>query len=135
MAIDATKTTKIFQIFGIPEGGDAFVNFHGLSLFGPSGEAYDVSAIVTALNNLITAAAASSTITVQVEALLTRYDEITPTSVIKIWKSGSGSEGRIADHQLELKLIRKELANLIGFVNFMNIWDEARRFQGNSISR
>ncbi len=124
MAIDATKTTKIFQILGIPEGGLGYESQHLATIFGPSGESYDFAAIVSALNVKIAAAALSATITVQIEALLTRYDAISPTSVIQIHKSSTGAEGNIVDHPKERRLIKKELINLLGFFQEMSFYDQ-----------
>lgn len=123
MAIDATKTTKIFQILGIPEGGAGYESLQLATIFGPAGEAYDFSTIVTALNTKITALAANAGRTTQAEALITRFDAIGSTSVIQIQKSSTGAEGTIVDHPLELRKIKKQMINLLGFFQEMSFYE------------
>jgi hypothetical protein len=111
--LDANQTTQTFDIFGLPQNGNGFVAFAMLTLWGPSGEPYSFSTLVTQLNTLLSALTTYQC--TRVTTLLTRWDSITSTSPLEIWKSTSGAEGRIVDYPAERENIRQELAGIIGF--------------------
>ena len=117
MAWTTLKTVKVFQMFGIPKVTTYQPIAHaGLrSLWGPFGESYDIATTRTDLTNRITAAVTDTDVTTQMEAVLTRWDAIGPTSPLRIDQSSDGAQGVIADHPGERENCRREIANLIGF--------------------
>lgn len=113
MALSATNIAKTYRIFGIPQNGNAFVAFNLTSLYGPSGESFDFSTIVTALNTKLAAISAEQQ--TLIEALLTRWDSITSYDPLTVGKSGSGASGDLVNYPKERSAIRMELCNIIGF--------------------
>ena len=114
MAWSTLKTYKVFQIFGVPQGGSAFDATAISTLYGPFGEPYEFAALVTNFQTKITAAVADSDKVTLLETLLTRRDAIGPTSPVVINKSSGGAEGVIADHPGEREAIRRELGSILG---------------------
>lgn len=113
MALTATQTTQIFEIYGLPQGGAAAVVHGATSLWGPYFESYDVSTLVTKLNASITAL--TSTQESEVTALLTAYfTTIGDSSQLKVYADGTTS-GTLVDRPAELSYYRNKLSNILGF--------------------
>src|SRR6185312_12956041 len=107
------ETTLIFQIFGIPQNGSAFVVSRIISLYGPGGNIYDFTAIVTQLNSLLGNIQAATQYP-NVQACLVEWAAITDWSEIQV-DSDNNSRGKLVDHARRRRLVRKTLANIIGF--------------------
>lgn len=115
MALDDAMKAKIRQIFGIPQVGNGY-NVHELAtLFGPWGEEYDFTAVLTELDGRLTAAALVTETVNRITAVITDWDSIGSTSPLQIWKSSSGAEGVIVDYPQQRENIRLELSRLLGF--------------------
>lgn len=113
MTLTADQISQTYEIFGIPQGGTAFVASKLISLFGPSGESYDFSIVITALNTKL-AALTTNQIT-RVEVLLTRWLEINGFTPLRVSKGSSGAEGELVNYENERNNIRRLMGNLIGF--------------------
>ena len=113
MALDADETTQTFEIFGIPQSGSAYHTYAITTLWGPFGQAYDCSAIVTQLTTILTALTASQL--VRVRLVLVRWNEVTSFSPLAIVEGSAGGKGRIVDYDEERKKMRRTLSNIIGF--------------------
>lgn len=117
MAWTSLKTVKVHQMFGVPKVSTYDpIDYQSVkSLWGPFGETYDMDQVRTDLSNRITAAVTDSDVTTQMEAIITDWDAIGPTSQLVIDTSSNGSQGKIADHPGQREACRVEMAKLIGF--------------------
>ncbi|MCW8128913.1 MAG: hypothetical protein KIS92_00885 [Planctomycetota bacterium] len=111
---DAEKE-KVFQVFGVPRGGTGFEVVNLSSIFGPAGETYDFSAVVTALNARIDAADAVAERRALVQAQLADWDAVTPQSELEVY-AGAGNSGVLAHDARRRENIRMTIADLLGFV-------------------
>lgn len=112
MPYDDTKRAQVFEIFGIPQGGAGFGVSNISTLFGPYGEPYDFSKVVTELNTKLDALTAYST--TRLDTHLSRWTEIGGTSPVVVTKTPAG-EGLFADHPAEREDIRRSISNIVGF--------------------
>lgn len=134
MALSPDQTAQIFEIFGIPQGGAGFGVYGIATLWGPFGEPFSFSALVTELNAKITAVTAE--IQTRVTTQLVTWDEITASSPIVITKSSTGTEGTIVDHPRQREMIRQTIGSLIGFkIPYGGFTVEPREQGSNRISR
>lgn len=113
-ALSTAEKEQIFQIFGIPKGGVAYEVMRIADYFGPRGESYDFSALVTQLNSSITTLDAADDRRARVQTLLTEWDAITSYSELQVSGQG-GSAGKLVDDPERRERIRRELSNLMGF--------------------
>lgn len=113
MALTVDEIAQVYEIAGIPQNGDGFAAFALSSLWGPAGEAYDFSTIITALNAKITALSAAQC--TRIRLYLTRWDDMGGTSQLMLSKSSDGAEGVVVNDPGEREAIRKTIFNLIGF--------------------
>lgn len=107
-----TERTEIFVIFGIPQSGSAFVVGRIISLYGPAGNNYDFTNVVTQLNTLLNLI--TTTQYAYIQSALTEWTTITDWSEIKV-SDDNNSKGQLVDHFKRRRMIRKTLANIIGF--------------------
>ena len=110
--LTADETTRVFKVFGIPQNGIGFVAARIISLYGPGGNVYDFSALVTQLNSLL--ASVSATQYTQIQALLTEWENISDYSEISV-NADATTQGRIVDHTARRHNVRRTLSNIIGF--------------------
>ena len=110
--LTADETTRLFKIFGIPQNGTGFVAGRIISLYGPAGNVYDFSALVTQLNALL--ASVSATQYTQIQNQLTEWENITDYSELTV-NADNNTAGRLVNHDLRRRNIRRTLSNLIGF--------------------
>lgn len=110
---DADKKAQIYRCFGIPQGGAGFVAETVSSLWGPRGETYSFTAIITALDALL--AATTSNQDTLIDAALTEWTAVTSWNPLKITTSSTGAQGRIVDYDKTRRAIVRELSNIIGF--------------------
>ena len=110
--LTADETTRLFKVFGIPQNGTGFVAGRIISLYGPGGNVYDFSAIVTQLNALLNNVTATQY--TQIQAMLTEWENITDYSELTV-AADNHSQGRLVDHDTRRRNIRRTLSNLIGF--------------------
>jgi hypothetical protein len=103
-----------FEIFGVPPGGTGVAYSLISTLFGPAGESYDHSKLVTDLNARLDALPPPHVQRVR-QVCTTRWDEIGSTRQVLITKSATGSEGILQDDHAERALIRKRLITITGF--------------------
>lgn len=113
MALDANDTARIYDLFGIPQAGTVWQTYALDSLFGPFGEEYTFSSIITELDARLVALTATQEL--HVEAAVDEYETITPFGNLEIHKSASGSEGRIIDDEDKIERIRQYCARKVGF--------------------
>lgn len=106
------ETTRLFKIFGIPQNGTGFVAGRIISLYGPAGNVYDFSALVNQLNALL--AGISATQYTQIQAQLTEWENITDYSELSV-SADASTQGRLVNHDLRRRNIRRTLSNIIGF--------------------
>ncbi|HLX60169.1 MAG TPA: hypothetical protein VKX17_02690 [Planctomycetota bacterium] len=111
MALTSAQITQVYEIFGVPQNGNAQVVSAIASIFGPVCDSCDFSALITRIDAQL--AALTSTQIDRVTALLTRWDAITSSSPLRVQRSGQG-RGVFADHPAERAAIRAELSNLVG---------------------
>lgn len=111
-AFDNDETAQIFEIYGMPQGGAGFGVGLLNTLFGPSGEPYDFSSMVTALNTKITATTEYQRTRARV--LLARWVVIGVSSPLSVAKGAAG-EGTLADHESERQNIHAGICNILGF--------------------
>jgi len=109
----AAETTKVFKIFGIPQSGSAYVAGRIISLYGPGGNTYDFSALVTALNTQL--AAVNATAYIECQTQIVEWDNITDFSELTV-DSDSSSKGQLVNHAKRRDRVRMTISNLIGFV-------------------
>ena len=110
--LTADETTRLFKIFGIPQNGTGFVAGRIISLYGPAGNVYDFSALVTQLNALLNAVTATQY--TQIQAQLTEWENITDYSELAV-SADNNTAGRLVDHDRRRRNIRRTLSNLIGY--------------------
>ena len=135
MPLTAAQITQVFEILGVPQNGSGDVYPSVATLFGPSFESYDMSAIVTRIGAKL--AALSATQITRVTELLDRYTAITATSPLQIHQS-DGSAGVIVNHPAERETVRTALGNVLGIaVPAGGFMAEARRMAagGGSVER
>src|ERR1051325_9937771 len=83
--LTADETTRLFKIFGIPQNGTGFVAGRIISLYGPGGNVYDFSALVTQLNALLNNVTSSQY--TQIQNMLTEWENITDYSELTVARS------------------------------------------------
>jgi hypothetical protein len=110
--LTADETTRLFKIFGIPQNGTGFVAGRIISLYGPAGNVYDFSALVNQLNSLLTSV--SATQYTQIQTQLTEWENITDFSELSV-SADNNTTGRLVNHDLRRRNIRRTLSNIIGF--------------------
>jgi hypothetical protein len=110
--LNADEATRLFKIFGIPQNGTGFVAARIISLYGPGGNVYDFSALVTQLNALLNNVTSSQY--TQIQNMLTEWENITDYSELTV-SADNNSQGRLVDHDLRRRNIRRTLSNIIGF--------------------
>jgi hypothetical protein len=110
--LTADETTRLFKIFGIPQNGTGFVAARIISLYGPGGNVYDFSALVSQLNALLNNVTATQY--TQIQNMLTEWENITDYSELAV-SADSGTHGRLVHHDQRRHNIRRTLSNLIGF--------------------
>ena len=141
MALSSLHKMKVLTLFGIPSGGATYEAVAISTLYGPFGESYDHSAIITAFNTKWTAAAADSDIDTLLtnandpKGLLTRLDEIGLGSVTEIDKDAAGASGVIVNDPKEIENIRQAIATLIGFVVPEGGFRYTKRPNGGRVTR
>jgi hypothetical protein len=111
-ALDADEIAQTYEIYGLPQGGAGFTVPMLSTLFGPSGESYDFSSIITALNTKITATTEYQRTRLRV--LLARWVVIGATSPLQVSEGASG-KGVLADHEAERQSIHRGVCNILGF--------------------
>lgn len=119
MAFTNAEISQMFEIFKIPESGrsinvKALVHypFSMVENWTPNYTSGDLTVLVTAIKANI--ALATATVETRARTFLTRWDEITASSPLKVTQSINGSVGVIVDHEQERRNIRVGLANLLG---------------------
>ena len=130
MALSTDQIAQYYEILGVPQQGAASNAPIVASFFGPFYEAYDFSALVTAIDARL--AALSTAQCTRVGTHLTRWDTIGGTSQLSISKGTSGAEGTLVNYPAERIEIRRALAKIIGFKCPENGWLSS---QGNCVSR
>lgn len=108
----AAEVTKLFKIYGIPQNATGFVAGRIISLYGPGGNVYEFSALVSQLNSQL--ALVSATQYAEIQALIVEWDAITDYSEL-IVDSDNKSSGQLVDHAKRRDLIRATLSNILGF--------------------
>ncbi|MCZ7646925.1 MAG: hypothetical protein M5U26_16825 [Planctomycetota bacterium] len=111
MALTAEQTTQIFEMLGIPEGGNGAVLSSVATLFGPAYESYEMSGFVDLVNARLAGLSASQE--ARVGELLARWSAIGATSPLTVAAEGA-ARGTLADHPAERAHLRLALANVIG---------------------
>ena len=103
-----------FEIWGVPPGGVGVAYSLISTLFGPAGESYDHSKLVTDANACLDQLPPPHVQRVR-QVCTSRWDEIGSTRQVLITKSATGSEGILQDDHAERALIRKRLITITGF--------------------
>lgn len=121
MAFSDTNITKLYEIFGFPEGGEGVI-ITSLSHIPPSlsnswEPTYtvgDMSTLKTRIDTSLTAAADNPTLKTQVEAWIAEYDTIGKGSVLHVTAAGGGAQGELVNDPQKIENIRQGIGNLIG---------------------
>ena len=110
--LTADETTRVFKIFGTPQIGTGFVAGRIISLYGPGGNVYDFTALVSQLNALLNAVTATQY--TQIQNQLTEWENITDYSELSV-NADASTTGRLVDHEKRRRNIRRTLSNRIGY--------------------
>ena len=114
MPFSTAERTLVFELLGVPQGGDGLKTTQIGTLSGPHSDVYDFDFLVTQINaRLDEIDAASDGRLARIQTILTDLPDLL-TSTIKITEDTSGAKGRIVDHEMEVAKRRMAVSNLMG---------------------
>lgn len=136
MAItDLTKIAKIFTIFNLPQKDAAFASLGLVTIFGPSGETFDLKGIKDQVD-LVLAAATSEEETL-IDDAIKEWDDVRHSE--QEIGEDDGARGVLFSGQKRRDLIRSEIATILGIWiptgGFVGQFQRAENFRGGSIMR
>lgn len=133
MGLTAAQTSKVHQIFGLPEIGTGFVGYQVVTIYGPFGEEYDFTALTTEL--AARCSALGSEPVTRAGVVIAEWDVIGSTNPLTISKASGGSEGEIVNYPKQRENIRQELAKILGFVVPVGGFLQSPPCSGGRVSR
>lgn len=115
MALSTTERTQIFLIYGIPQSGTVRIVHQLSSLWGPSFDTYDLTAVKAALTAALDEVDLNATALTMVQGILTQYFTTIGDSSQLYVNADGGSSGVLTNERAELAYLRDKLASVIGF--------------------
>ena len=107
------EVALFFEMYGVPQTGNAFAASQISTLYGPAGEPYSFTTLTQQLTTCCIAMKPPQVARLRIKTR--RWDEIGSSRQVRITKSANGTEGILQDDIAERKEIRKVCGNILGF--------------------